>query len=627
MTGKHVFVLCGGDTTKGGLRSPMNYVNGVPVLKRLLGNLKLGFTETLNIVYNAEVLGFDFPLWVKKECVFTGGPIPVFHAVSYLTRGPVETALLAVNKMGLGADAALVFVDSDIDVALDVTEMAGLSDLFIGANKLAAEDPCVDYCFLKVEVGGSEGLGTLTDICEKTRISDIYGVGVYGLPAGLFKSEALACVRDGFYYFSDLYKRLLLGQGEKPAVIYVGSSGSMSGGGKLRLCFDLDGTLVTFPQVAGDYSTVLPIHGTIEFLRQMKRMGHTIIINTARRMETCGGNVGAVVAGVGEVTFRTLREFGIPFDELLFGKPIADVYIDDKACNPRVSDVGEYLGFSWGGAASGAKPRNFLGCNKFNRIMLVDGCIVKTGPIGAIEGEAFALRSISAGGCADLVPKVLHYESGLIRMEYLRGIPLTKLWAEGLLTWEILSKSLDGIQRIHQISKSSQEGEVSQMNLWLKSKFTERISTVLALHKDTVAATICSNIAGLFEGYTCKSVVSSHGDPWFSNSILCNGGVKFLDPRGNSCGVVSLMLDAYYDYAKVLQSLLGFDGAIYNFGAPANSAELLANFFDYVETIGLNKKDLRIFAYMLMLGSVPFYENSDVRVRILNLLGFIWCDV
>jgi hypothetical protein len=168
---------------------------------------------------------------------------------------------------------------------------------------------------------------------------------------------------------------------------------------------------------------------------------------------------------------------------------------------------------------------------------------------------------------------------------------------------------------------------VSQMNLWLKSKFTERISAVLALHKDTVAATICSNIAGLFEGYTCTSVVSSHGDPWFSNSILCNGGVKFLDPRGNSCGVVSLMLDAYYDYAKVLQSLLGFDGAIYNFGAPANSGELLAKYFDYVEGIGLNKKDLRIFAYMLMLGSVPFYENSDVRVRILNLLGFIWCDI
>lgn len=312
---------------------------------------------------------------------------------------------------------------------------------------------------------------------------------------------------------------------------------------------------------------------------------------------------------------------------------IADVYIDDKACNPRVSDVAEYLGFS-GAGTSGAKPRNFLGCNKFNKISLVDGVIVKTGPLGAIEGEAFALRELAAGGCGDLVPKVLHYEQGLIHMEYLRGIPLTKLWSEGLLTWEILSKALDGIQRIHKIKlerKESRESTLSvspdKMDLWLKSKFAERISAVLALQKDEVSAIICSNISGLFSGYKVRTVVCSHGDPWFSNSILCNGGVKFLDPRGNSCGGVSLMLDEYYDYAKVLQSLLGFDGAIYNIGAPPNSAELLAKFFDYVEGIGLNKKDLRIFAYMLMLGSVPFYENSDVRVRILNLLGFIWCDV
>ena len=37
------------------------------------------------------------------------------------------------------------------------------------------------------------------------------------------------------------------------------------------------------------------------------------------------------MARAGAVTFRQLGEFGIPYDELLFGKPRADVHIDAQA--------------------------------------------------------------------------------------------------------------------------------------------------------------------------------------------------------------------------------------------------------------------------------------------------------
>ena len=33
------------------------------------------------------------------------------------------------------------------------------------------------------------------------------------------------------------------------------------------------------------------------------------------------GNAGSAMARAGAVTFRQLGEFGIPYDELLFGKP------------------------------------------------------------------------------------------------------------------------------------------------------------------------------------------------------------------------------------------------------------------------------------------------------------------
>jgi hypothetical protein len=34
-----------------------------------------------------------------------------------------------------------------------------------------------------------------------------------------------------------------------------------------------------------------------------------------------------------ELTVKQLAEWGVPYDELVMGKPTADVYIDDRAIN------------------------------------------------------------------------------------------------------------------------------------------------------------------------------------------------------------------------------------------------------------------------------------------------------
>lgn len=100
---------------------------------------------------------------------------------------------------------------------------------------------------------------------------------------------------------------------------------------KRRFCFDLDDTLVTSPVVPNDYSTVEPKYRNIRLVQQLHKAGHYIIIQTARRMKTHKGNVGAVLADVAMVTFENMKTFGIPFDEIFFGKPWAHVYVDDKA--------------------------------------------------------------------------------------------------------------------------------------------------------------------------------------------------------------------------------------------------------------------------------------------------------
>jgi capsule biosynthesis phosphatase len=98
----------------------------------------------------------------------------------------------------------------------------------------------------------------------------------------------------------------------------------------MRLAIDIDGTICAFRREGQTYAQVEPLPGAVEKLQQFRREGHYIILLTARHMKTCGGNVGLVVARQGRTLFEWLEKHAIPFDEVWFGKPQADVYIDDN---------------------------------------------------------------------------------------------------------------------------------------------------------------------------------------------------------------------------------------------------------------------------------------------------------
>lgn len=97
------------------------------------------------------------------------------------------------------------------------------------------------------------------------------------------------------------------------------------------ICIDLDGVVAGFKAPGQTYADVLPVPGAVEKVCSLKASGHRIILYTARHMNTCQGNVGMVIARVGEITLEWLRRHGIPYDEIYFGKPWADIYIDDNA--------------------------------------------------------------------------------------------------------------------------------------------------------------------------------------------------------------------------------------------------------------------------------------------------------
>lgn len=87
-----------------------------------------------------------------------------------------------------------------------------------------------------------------------------------------------------------------------------------------RFVFDLDETICSFTN--GDYNKATPYLKMINIINSLYQNNNYIIIFTARGTKT----------GLdwSEVTKNQLLSWGVLYHELIFGKPYADYYIDDK---------------------------------------------------------------------------------------------------------------------------------------------------------------------------------------------------------------------------------------------------------------------------------------------------------
>ncbi len=89
-----------------------------------------------------------------------------------------------------------------------------------------------------------------------------------------------------------------------------------------RFVFDIDGVIDTLPVGSTNYSDAIPDKKMIEKINKLYDAGNHIIFFTAR----------GYVTGMDwrSVTEKQFEVWGLKYHELIFGKPNADYYIDDK---------------------------------------------------------------------------------------------------------------------------------------------------------------------------------------------------------------------------------------------------------------------------------------------------------
>jgi capsule biosynthesis phosphatase len=601
-------ILCGGIKTEKdySLPSPLNYIHGKYMIEYIIDNIP---SNEIYIFYNIFLEEYNF-----EEIVLNLFKTKTIHfsKIDYLTRGPVESALIGLPELG---NEPILFIDDD-----NVHNIPKLDDYchnFIGyGSDILGEG----FSFIQIENK------LVTRIEEKVKISDNYCCGIYGFKsANIFKKYARILIEENIkvnhsFYFSQVYK-LMLDNSVEVHSMYINYSKFIGNNElqnelqakKLRICFDLDNTLVTYPTVPNDYSTVKPIFKMIYLLKNLKKVGHEIIIYTSRGLER-----GHKINEHALITLQTLDKYNIEYDEIIFGKPHADIYIDDKAINPYCQDI-TYFGIDMDKTEF---IHNKVDNNKFNVIKKQDDVIKKYGPYSILKGELFYYQNIPES--ITYFPKLLNFnkkEDELeLTMEYIKGIPLFYLYKNSLLDEKNINCLFSILEEIHTIHIPIHINEINIHNNYFK-KIRDRFN-VVDYSFENAKEYVEIILEDLSRNFFPEIVGMIHGDFWFSNIILdYRDNYKLIDMKGQVDGQLTLNGDRYYDYGKLYQSILGYDlvlnGCVLDRDY-LNRMRLL--FLEKCKKIGLNIGYLEAVTKCLMVGTIYFIENFETKKRIWDFI-------
>lgn len=482
-------------------------------------------------------------------------------------------------------------------------------------------------------------------IKEKQMISNIANVGIYAFNSWIkLKNLCQVVIESSKNSPAELYlsnvvseclkseSKVLLYQIEESDFVCLGtpsqlevfiSSNPSANHEKYRFCFDLDGTLVTSPKVHGDYSTVDSIESNVRMVRYLYDNGHRIIIHTARRMKTHGGNLGSVIADIGSTTLQTLKQFNIPYHEIYFGKPYADVYIDDCAISTN-GLLTKQLGYHIPNHSSRQHHR-----------VEINGDIVKKSSleIGSLKPQIQYYLNLTEP-LLKYVPRLLDYDSeewSWYSISRVYGSTLSELYLNQSFTEPLLIQLLETLLIFHQYHL-----ELVESQSFIYCNYKDKVLKRYKQHQQFYQMNCPSNIdldgllIQLTEGLEkyesdkrakCGIII---GDPVFSNVFLSNNQILFIDMRGEQGNMITIYGDIFYDYAKVLQSLVGYDSIMHNCYLSPEYQQRMIDCFKVWFLNHYSKReldDLMVITSSLFFSLIPLHQDEPTS-NISNYLRF-----
>lgn len=284
----------------------------------------------------------------------------------------------------------------------------------------------------------------------------------------------------------------------------------------MRIVFDLDDTICRAEN--RDYPNAKEVAEVVAKIHELRATipGVEIVVHTARGMASCNGDVKAAEAKNRPTIEQWLEERGIEVDEIVFGKPLGDLYVDDKAMTAH--DFGH------------AKIRRYYGFSGAN-VTRIGKVMVKEAQNAAEQFKWYERAAKHYAKIEDKaplsitpfrVPRAYSVTLGKLYLQFIPGVVAAKVVTPTLIQELIgallLEPRLDGENDLDAYAKYVESRAAS---VGLKTDIGERIRMCDPLRRRTFC----------------------HGDMSLQNIICNKDGYWLIDPSPKK-GIDTWLLDA-----------------------------------------------------------------------------------
>lgn len=609
---------------------PLVKVYGKSIIEWVIDSIDITNVNHIIIPYHKILLNYNFESYLKKTYPNHNF---FFYCISQNTKGASETIYQALMDYQTHYEDFLKYpiisLDGDNFYTCDlINNWSGENSIF--TFKDYQENPI--YSYVKIDKI-NETNNKLVDIQEKVKISNLACTGAYAFSSGdIFLNYCHKVIinndlQKGELYISSVIKSMLndnfiinidiinennykcLGTPLQVRLFVEDNTDLIP---KKIFCFDLDNTLVSFPVKDADYTTVKPIQKTIELVKQLHQYGNTIIINVAQGIKSMNGNQCQEIDSIDKTIYDTLQKFGIPFNEICFEKPYADFYIDDLRVN-SFQDLEKEIGYY----------KNTVECRSFHNVGINKMNIYhKEGD--DLSGEIYYYQNIPVQ-FKNMFPRMINHDINHNRwytMEKIDGIVFSNMYLSRELNLKHLENLLLKLDKLHSYTKYSEFNgtnniDEDRINMYcnylnkLESRYIEEDYNIYPSSKKIYNELKKGLISYQQQDKGVLGMI--HGDPVFTNVMLDKfNNIKMFDIRGKLGSKLSIYGDVFYDYAKVYQSLIGYDEVMKGVQLNQQYKRTFVDFFEnyIIQKFGNSRlKLIKLITKSLIFTLLPLHED------------------
>ena len=357
-----------------------------------------------------------------------------------------------------------------------------------------------------------------------------------------------------------------------------------------KIVFHLEDILISFKD-----NEYIPNKKNINYIKYLRKFGNNIIINT------CYDNN----------ILPILEKFEIEYDSINFNLVSGDYYINSK--NILFSNLEKNLGFY----------NDKIDERDFNEV--ISDIDKYTKRSDDLSGQINYYLNIP-NEIKDIFPLLLDYDHNnkWYSMENISGLNISNLYTGEELTLKQFDHILGTLNRIHNYKVDTTNNSIN-----IYKNYSEKIKyryNNYDYSKFDNSYNLYNFLLEHLEKYEYENrgkISIIHGDPVFTN-ILINkfGKIKMIDMKGVIGNINTIYGDIFYDYAKIYQSIIGYDEILNDIIISKLYKDKFINHFKSRFLEKYTEDDfyfLKIIVASLLFTLIPLH-NNDKCIKYYNLI-------